>query len=131
MRQTLWQKLAEFPPVACRLLARERTATGGVRALTSAIIAQRSGMTVMEVNSLSWLTSWDSVPFVKIRPFMEACGIDLTNKEILRTHSSYIRRGAPFKYLKLSPDWEKVYKPLIIAYVSTRATTPSPNPRTA
>lgn len=115
----------------CRLLARDRTSTGGVKAIPVAIIANRAGMTIMEVNSLSWLTSWDSVPFVKIRPFMEACGIDLTNKEILRTHSSYIRRGAPFKYLKLSPDWEKVYKPLIIAYVSTRATAPTPNTRTS
>lgn len=124
MRPNFWQKLNEFPPIACRLLARERTISGGVRAMPASAIALKAGMTTMEVNSLAWLTSWDSVPLAKIRPFMEACGVDLTNPQILRTHACYIRRGASFKYLKLSPDWEKVYKPLIIAYVGARPTAP-------
>lgn len=124
MRQNLWQKLEEFPPIVCRLLARERAISGGIKALTSSVIAQRAGMTAMEINSLSWLSSWESVPLGKIRPFMEACGVDLTNKSILRTQASYIRRGAAFKYLKRSPDWDKIYKPLILAYVSSRPTSP-------
>lgn len=127
MRQNLWQKINQFPPVICRLLARERTPTGGVRPLTAVAIATRSGLSVMDVNSLSWLGSWDNVPFHLIRPFMEACGVDVTNKEILRTHSCYIRRSPSFKYLKSSPDWDKIYKPLIIAYVSSRATPTPPN----
>lgn len=119
MRQNLWQKINQFPPIVCRLLARERTPTGGVKALSATLIAVRASLTAMEVNSLSWLTSWSDVPFHKIRPFMEACGVDITNKEILRAHACYIKRGASFKYLKQSPDWERVYKPLIIAYVAS------------
>lgn len=122
VRQTLWTKLSEFPPIACRLLARTKTPRGGVRAMTVEEIAKAAGISVLEVNSLSWKASWDDVPYKSIRRFVEACGIDLTNRADLRKHAAYIRRGAPFKYLKRSSDWDGVYKPMIIAYVSTRST---------
>lgn len=83
-------------------------------------IAKAAGMTSPEVNSLSWLTTWDDVPFSKVRAFSEACGVVLTSREIYRIQAAYIRRDPSFKYLKKSPDWLTVYKPMIVAYVSSR-----------
>lgn len=121
MKRSLWDKFEAFPPITCRLLARTRTPGGGIRAMTSEEIAAASGMSLMEVNSLAWLPSWDNVPVIKVRQFSEACGVDLTDRAQLRGHSSYIRRGASWKYLKQSPLWDVYYKPMIAAYLQYRA----------
>ena len=84
-------------------------------------IAAKSGLDPLEVQSLSWLASWDTVPFGKVQRFSEACGIVICDRAVLRMQSAYIRRGAPFKYLKRSADWERVYKPMIEAYVRSNS----------
>lgn len=117
MKKTFWQKLEVFPPIACRLLARVKTDTGGVRAMTALEIATKAGMTEMKVNSLSWVVSWDGVPVSDAKAFTEACGIFLSDRASLRTHSAYVRRNAPWKYLKKSPEWSTVFRPMIMAYV--------------
>ena len=88
--------------------------------MTSEEIAARGGMSILEVNSLSWLPSWDTVAVSKVRQFSEACGVDFTDRALLRGHSSYIRRGASWKYLKQSPMWNDYYKPMIAAYIQYR-----------
>lgn len=123
MKRTFWVKLTEFPPIVCRLLARIPTETGGVRAMTAVEIADRAGISEMEVNSLSWMTSWDSVPVTKVRAFTEACGVDLTSREKLRVHVAYVRGSGSWKYLKQSPDWRAVYEPMIKAYVRWQTKT--------
>lgn len=125
MRLTLWQKLESFPPIACRLLARIKTPTGGVRAMTTLEIAERSGLTEADVNSLSWRTSWDEVQYKQIRAFTEGCGVNLTDRAIARMQAAYIRRGAAYKYLKKSSEWLSLYKPMILLYVKSRRTPTS------
>jgi hypothetical protein len=71
----------------------------------------------MEVNSLSWLTSWDTVPVSQARAFSLACGVDFSSRINMREQSAYIRRSPTFKYLSKSPEWESVYKPMIQSYV--------------
>lgn len=121
MRQTFWDKLKEFSPVTCRLLARTVTHRGGARAMTNAEISNLSGLSIAEVNAISMLTTWDRVPLFKIRAFTEACGIRLCDRNSFRSQCAYMRRGPTFEYLKSSPDWETFFKPLILAYVSTRS----------
>jgi hypothetical protein len=101
-------------------LGPNQTDTGGTRALSADEIAAKAGMTPFEVNSLSWLSNWNSVPLGKIRPFMEACGIVIANPAVARVQAAYIRRGAPLKYLTKSPEWEGIFKPMILAYVGNR-----------
>lgn len=120
MSANIWDKLDTFPPIACRLLARKITKTGGTVAKTVHEIASTAGMSVMEVNSLSWQPSWDSLTVDELKRFSLACGVDFTSRDIMRAHSSYLRKNPSFKYLKKSPEWENVYKPMIVAYVQSR-----------
>lgn len=122
MKRSLWRKLESFPPITCRLLARTRTPGGGVRAMLSEEIAAASGLSTMEVNSISWLPSWDNVTVAKAKLFSEACGVDFTDRARMREHSAYIRRGASWTFLKQSPLWETYYKPMIGAYIKHRVT---------
>ncbi len=125
MSLSLWQRLDRFPPLVVRLLARRRQVSGGVVALTVEEISKRSGLSALEVQSLSWLSSWDSVPVSKIKKFSEACGIDFASRVNMREQSAYIRRSPTFKYLSKSPDWESTYQPMIKAYVEFLASRPT------
>lgn len=125
MALTLWQKLERFPPIVVRLLARRSQVSGGIVALTTEEISKRSGLSALEVQSLSWLSSWDTVPVSKIRKFSEACGVDFSSRVNMREQSAYIRRSPTFKYLSKSPDWEIVYQPMIKAYVEFISARPT------
>ena len=116
---SFWEKLDRFPPIVCRLLARRKQASGGIVAMTASEIASRGGMTVCEVNSLSWLTSWEGVPMRQVRQFSLACGVDFCDRANMREHSAYVKRCASFKYLKKSPEWDSVYSHMIRTYVSS------------
>lgn len=118
MKISIWDKLNRFPPIVCRLLARRKLASGGVVALSSEEIAQRSGMTVMEVNSLSWQSSWDDVSISKLRVFSKACGVDFTNSIVLREQAAYMRNNPSFKYLRKNEQWDSLYKPMILSYLN-------------
>jgi len=120
MSAAIWDKLDNFPPIACRLLARVVTPTGGTVAKTAKEIAKDAGMTEMEVSSISWHASWDKLTVDELKRFSLACGVDFTSRDIMRNHSSYLRKSPSFKYLKKSPEWNSVFKPMIVAYVQSR-----------
>ncbi len=121
MSANIWDKLDTFPPIACRLLARVITPSGGTVAKTIAAIAKDSGLTELEVSSMSWHASWDKIPVEMVRKFSLACGVDFTSRDIMRAHSSYLRKNPSFKYLKKSSDWNATFKPMIAAYVRSRS----------
>lgn len=125
MIQTFWDKLANFPPVMCRLLARTNTQGGGVRPLTNEEIATNWRLTdptrqSSDVMSFSWKMSWDGVPLGQVRGFTEACGIFLEDRNNLRKHAVYIRRVPTWKYLQRSPLWKELFQPLASAYIAAR-----------
>lgn len=111
---TTQERLDRFPPVACRILARAVKPTGGVRALTDAEIAAGSGLSVSEVARLSRCTNWDSVTVREVFAFLKGCGVRLDDRDWMRKNVAYLQelRGAP-RYLKQSPDWETLFKPLL------------------
>lgn len=123
---SFWDKLASFPPVMVRLLARTVTSGGGVRPLTNEEIAINwrltdPSRTANDVMSFSWRMTWDGVHIGEARGFMEACGIYLEDRNNLRKHSVYIRRIPTWKYLQRSPLWAELFEPLARAYIASRS----------
>jgi hypothetical protein len=110
-------KLDRFPPVVIRLLARSVEGPR-VRALTDAEIAHRSGLSAGEIRLLSQLTSWEEVTLGHLLAFTRGCGANLDDRDWLRKNAAYMAsiRGAP-RYLRKSPDWERVFQPLIRTWI--------------
>lgn len=128
MIKTFWNKLDDFPPAMCRLLARTSTPRGGVRPLTNEEIASHWRLTdptrtSSDVMSFSWRMSWDGVPLGQVRGFTEACGIFLEDRNNLRKHAVYIRRIPTWKYLQRSSLWKELFEPLARAYIEARSRT--------
>ena len=74
----------EFPPVACRILARCRR---GRRALTSRDISAITGLDRITIDRLSVQTSWDNISVSTAIRFAIGCGVNhlsnRRNKELL------------------------------------------------
>lgn len=120
MKPDFWTKLDRFPPVAVRLLACKRVPGKGKVALSDEEIAQRSGLPLPEIKSLSWLVSWDNVPVRRVREFSEACGVFFTNRRSMRTLSCYLKNRPSYKYLKKSPLWKGQFQPMISLFLESQ-----------
>ena len=115
MRATrlFWERVQDFPPVLCRLLAKHDAPPKTWQALTHEEIADRSGLDVLEVMTLSKRTSWDGVDLCRFRQFTQACGIDFLNSKHMIRVRDYVRKRGRFAYLKRDPLWDTYYSPLI------------------
>lgn len=115
--------LATFPPIACRLLARKRTASGAVIALTDEEIAAGTGglLTVPQVAALSRRLAWGDEPVPRILAFTKACGIDLESRDSRRHHLRYMNniKGEP-RYLRRSPLYKNTFAPLLNLWLGRR-----------
>jgi len=126
---TIEQRLRRFPPIVCRLLAREgrgRTPT----LLSDQQIADNSGLSVAQVKGLSHLLAWDDVTCAQMLAFSSGCGIDLSSRDSLDTHWKYIKRRRAFTYLRAQPDYHTRWKPMYATYLdhlrSLKDATPNP-----
>ena len=98
------QRLSDFTPIICRLLAR----TGkrrAVRVLTDGEIIVRSGLEAHVVWALSWYPTWEGVQIKHAFAYMQGCGIDFMDGRSMDVHSKYMLRDPKFTYLKKHPDW--------------------------
>lgn len=75
----LLEKLDQFPPTWCRLVARKKN---GCRGMTTREIAEASGLPKSTVSDISKRTSWSGLQIETIEKFSTGCGVDL-----LRCHS--------------------------------------------
>ena len=119
---TFSAKLLRYPPILCRLLARDRH-----RALTSAEIARRGDLSLVLVEAFSTATSWDDFHAKHITAFSSACGIDFDSRTSWNRVECYFRknRGNPkFEYLTSAPNWKTYYLPLIIGWRKSLTTVP-------
>jgi len=118
------EHMATFSPCACRLLARTDNARGNAqRPLTDREIADRSGLALDEVRSLTWAKTWDNVPAPKMIAFSRGCGLDFDNRADggdppMRKHLRLLERltgrwETAGHYLRRDPEWETKWKPLI------------------
>ncbi len=113
---TITERFSTFTPIVCRLLARRVTATGAVIALTDEEIAAGSGgrFSVPQVAKLSRRVVWGDTPVDSIMAFVNACGINLEDRDSLKHHLRYMRniKGTP-RYLIKSPLYKDTFLPLL------------------
>lgn len=86
MKLTLLDRIQMIPPYAVRLLAHDRRRW---QHMTSEQIAQRSGLSIGEVKSISVSDTWMNVKMEKAIRFSAACGVDMSH---LRRPMELIRR---------------------------------------
>lgn len=75
-----------YPPVLCRMLAREPNR----RRTTVGQLAARTNLSPRTVIRLSKRKSWDGVDVKVVSSFMAACGVDLSHTKRIE---SYIKRA--------------------------------------
>jgi hypothetical protein len=110
------QRLRRFPPIVCRLLAREGRGSRPV-VLSDATIAERSGLTVAQVQGLSHLLTWDDVSCAMMVAFSSGCGVNLSERDSMHKHWCYVKGKRAFTFLKKEPDYETRWKPMYASYV--------------
>lgn len=116
--KSFWTRCERFPPLLCRLLARDGSYGPP---LTSIELAQRTGLSEFEILTLSDQVDWRGVDIYTMRKFTEACGLDFTDRVAMKRVHTYLKgktvagqRVAPrFGYLRKSPLWQTLYEPLI------------------
>jgi hypothetical protein len=116
---TIWARTSRYSPVLCRLLARHRYGPP----LTGEEIARRSGLSEFEVNTISRCTSWQGIDVDTMRRFMQACQTDVDNRQQMHRIENYLRRPT-FAYLKRSPLWKTVFKPLMKLWLEAQTRKP-------
>jgi len=103
-------KLNKLPPYLCRVIARDMSSRGNP--LTTAQIADVSGLSKQKVNHISELTSWETVTIGDAESFLKGCGITKLN---FRRHVAYvgrtIRSKRPFSHIdKGGPGAKTMHK---------------------
>lgn len=81
----LLQRLDRFPPCLCRVIARD----GRGRPLTSHEIAERGGISRTQVDRISRLTTWATVPIGTADAYLSGCRI---NPFQMRRHVQFRKR---------------------------------------
>lgn len=118
-RPNFSQRLNDFPPILCRLLAHEKNSP-----LTAEEIAERSTQTPgvnsplnpVQVETISKSLNWNCIPILDALAFMYGCRVDLTDAKVFRRVKDYLHKKPNFEYLRLSPDWKAYYCPLLIRW---------------
>lgn len=96
MRTHFFRTLEAFPPFLMRVLARSRGHCGLL--VPDAIVAQRSGFSVVFVRELGRKGSWEGVNVQTADRFMVGCGVQHL-QELGRQFRKELRRPKPFDYL--------------------------------
>jgi hypothetical protein len=115
-------RLKNFPPCFCRLLARRKygpplnteqiiTAAGGL----SASLRGSPGYQVAwrTYDRISWMTDWLEVPMVEGFHFMRGCGLDIDDTAAWKRVDDYLSKAPTFRYLRCSQEWVSYYLPLM------------------
>lgn len=115
---TVWQCLAEFPPVMVRLAARRPLTSTSCASLSYAEIAIASALPIARVVEISHLFSWDTVTIGELRRFCAACYFDPSSHRDRDRQYDILRKckkqpNQPPRYLRRSPYWRSEILPLI------------------
>jgi len=68
------------------------------------------------VNAISQCLDWESVPFGKMRAFLVGCGMDFTDPKEMNRKKVYLKLEHKFLYLRKSPEFETILRPLIVKW---------------
>ena len=125
---TFYQYAREYPPVIVRLLARRKngppltTHEIAARSIPSGKITYKdllndgSFLSPYEVNAISECLQWDTIPFGKMVSFLRACGMDFTDPKEMNRKKVYLKLEHKFLYLRKSPEFETILRPLIVKW---------------
>mgnify|MGYP003648562626 CR=1 FL=1 len=117
MRKT-WGLLDEYPPYLVRCFAKKRLSGKRIRAISDEEIAIVSQIPLIRVREIYDSASWNSVLVEELRAFCSACEFDPEDSSDRNRLTAYknSKGGPKFTYLRRSPQWESVFKPLIRKY---------------
>ena len=76
-------------------------------------VALRAEIPVTRIREIASSTNWDNIPIDDARKFCGACNFDIFNSADRNRAGAYLRKGAKFMYLKVSPHWKTTFLPLI------------------
>lgn len=115
-----WQLVDQFPPYLVRCVARRRIGSKQIQAMSDEDIAILADIPLARVVEIYDRRRWDDVTVGEMRRFCSACDFDPENAMDRNRLNAYKnQRGGPkFTYLKKSPWWGSVFKPLILKYFS-------------
>ena len=86
--------------------------------LSDHTIAERSGLTVAQVQGLSHLLTWDDVSCSMMLAFSEGCGVNLSDRNSMHKHWCYVKGKRAFTFLRQEDDYDTRWKPMYASYVS-------------
>ena len=118
MKET-WGLVDKYPPHLVRLLAKRRTGAKQIAALSDEDIAIMSQIPLDRVREIYRSSEW-KCSVQEMRAFCSACDFDPENSIDRNRLSAYKnQRGGPkFTYLRKSPWWSSVFKPLILEFLN-------------
>jgi hypothetical protein len=135
-----WAAFYEYPPILIRLLARRKIGTGKhVEAMSNQMVAIAAGLPLARVEEIQQKLTPDGVTFPEMHKFCRGCNFDPTNsadRTRLQAYQYACQKNPQrptFLYLRKSPYWETVFRPLIRRLKSQRtsSTESSPSPSAA
>jgi len=120
--KTTWALVDKFPPYLVRCLARRKVGTKQIQAVSDEDIAILSGIPLTRVMEIYSSRTWGKVSVHEMRGFCSACDFDPEDSVDRNRLSAYKnQRGGPkFTYLKKSPWWSSVFRPLILKFFNER-----------
>ena len=108
-----WKWFDRYPPPFVRCLARRKLSGSHVVAMSDEEVALRAEIPVGRVKEIARNQDWSSIPIEEARSFCSACNFDIFNSADRNRAGAYLRKGAKFMYLKVSPHWRTTFLPLI------------------
>ena len=114
-----WGLIDKYPPHLVRLLAKRKTGAKQIAALSDEDIAIMSQIPLERVREIYRSSEW-KCSVREMRAFCSACDFDPEDSMDRNRLSAYKnQRGGPkFTYLRKSPWWGSVFKPLILEFLN-------------
>lgn len=121
--QVFWTRVDRFPPILMRLLAIDEHR----KPISTLALSQASGLSPAMIEAISQSTEWDQIPLQTFRKFSSSCRIDLMDRTQSKRANSYLngkrvgglRQAPSFQYLRIHPEWETYYRPLMERYLES------------
>ncbi len=114
MRKT-WKIIDTYTPQVVRCLARRKTGTKQVKAISDNEIAIASTLDLKRVQEIYNSRTWDNISVWEMRAFCLGCNFDPLNTQDANRARAYIGQKCTPKwaYLKKSPWWDDIFEPLL------------------
>ena len=123
-----WDLIDKYPPYLVRCLARKKTGTKQIQAVSDEDIAILAQIPLIRVVEIYNSRSWDPFTVKEMRSFCSACDFDPEDSVDRNRLCAYKnQKGGPkFTYLKKSPWWNSVFRPLILKFFTNEPDRETP-----